>query len=208
MLHWNSKYQDPPFMSIPGELAFSIYVYWSNAHGKSTWLVSIGPIMLICLSLPKRKIKSRECLCCRNDPWPKGANFPSFQLPINATNQGSQRAMVRLPFSTHLNRSFRIPYMCFHPYGHCSQYMSVDENNLPNTRRKMGQSEEIENEITKNTFHLISAINISTRWTVSMDDDNVFAEHWKKFHLSSQHLFSKQKSKPNHHFSDHIPELF
>ncbi|MBW0587412.1 hypothetical protein O181_127127 [Austropuccinia psidii MF-1] len=39
-------------MSIPGALAFSIYVDWFNAHGKSTQLASIGPIMLICLNLP------------------------------------------------------------------------------------------------------------------------------------------------------------
>ncbi|MBW0501851.1 hypothetical protein O181_041566 [Austropuccinia psidii MF-1] len=43
---------DPPFMSIPGALAFLIYVDWFNVHGKSTQLASIGPIMLICLSLP------------------------------------------------------------------------------------------------------------------------------------------------------------
>ncbi|MBW0556899.1 hypothetical protein O181_096614, partial [Austropuccinia psidii MF-1] len=43
---------DLPFMSIPGALAFSIYVDWFNAHPKSTWLASIGPIMLICLNLP------------------------------------------------------------------------------------------------------------------------------------------------------------
>ncbi|MBW0561089.1 hypothetical protein O181_100804 [Austropuccinia psidii MF-1] len=43
---------DPPFMSIPGALAFSIYVDWLNAHGKSTRLASIGPIMLICLNIP------------------------------------------------------------------------------------------------------------------------------------------------------------
>ncbi|MBW0568990.1 hypothetical protein O181_108705, partial [Austropuccinia psidii MF-1] len=43
---------NPPFMSIPGALAFSIYVVWFNAHGKSTRLASIGPIMLICLNLP------------------------------------------------------------------------------------------------------------------------------------------------------------
>ncbi|MBW0493356.1 hypothetical protein O181_033071 [Austropuccinia psidii MF-1] len=43
---------DPPFLSIPGALAFSMYVDWFNAHGKSTWLASIGPILLICLNLP------------------------------------------------------------------------------------------------------------------------------------------------------------
>ncbi|MBW0493071.1 hypothetical protein O181_032786 [Austropuccinia psidii MF-1] len=43
---------NPPFMSIPVALAFSIYVDWFNAHGKSTRLASIRPIMLICLDLP------------------------------------------------------------------------------------------------------------------------------------------------------------
>ncbi|MBW0523266.1 hypothetical protein O181_062981 [Austropuccinia psidii MF-1] len=43
---------NPPFMSITDALAFSIYVDWFNAHGKSTRLASIGPIMLICLNLP------------------------------------------------------------------------------------------------------------------------------------------------------------
>ncbi|MBW0511714.1 hypothetical protein O181_051429 [Austropuccinia psidii MF-1] len=72
----------------------------------------------------------------------------------------------------------------------------------------MHQSEESAKELTKNTFHLISAIKISTSWTVSMDDGTVFAENCKTFSLSNQHLFPKQKSKPNHHFADHIPELF
>ncbi|MBW0525916.1 hypothetical protein O181_065631 [Austropuccinia psidii MF-1] len=40
-------------MFIPGALAFSVYVDCFNAHGKSTWLASIGPIMLICLNLPQ-----------------------------------------------------------------------------------------------------------------------------------------------------------
>ncbi|MBW0483168.1 hypothetical protein O181_022883 [Austropuccinia psidii MF-1] len=43
---------DPALMSIPGALSFSTYVDWFNAHGKSAWLASIGPIILICLNLP------------------------------------------------------------------------------------------------------------------------------------------------------------
>ncbi|MBW0517830.1 hypothetical protein O181_057545 [Austropuccinia psidii MF-1] len=39
-------------MSNPGALAFSIYVDWFNAHGKSTRSTSIGHIMLVCLNLP------------------------------------------------------------------------------------------------------------------------------------------------------------
>ncbi|MBW0551053.1 hypothetical protein O181_090768 [Austropuccinia psidii MF-1] len=46
---------DPPFMSIPGALAFSIYLDWFNAHGKSTRLARIRPIMLICFNLPPSK---------------------------------------------------------------------------------------------------------------------------------------------------------
>ncbi|MBW0564502.1 hypothetical protein O181_104217 [Austropuccinia psidii MF-1] len=42
-------------MSIPGALAFYIYVDWLNAHGKSTRLASSGPVMLICLNLPPSK---------------------------------------------------------------------------------------------------------------------------------------------------------
>ncbi|MBW0523200.1 hypothetical protein O181_062915 [Austropuccinia psidii MF-1] len=83
-----------------------------------------------------------------------------------------------------------------------SQQISLDEQKYANTQRNMGQSEEIGNELTKNTFRLISAINIATGWTVSMDDATAFADHWKKFCLSNQHLFS------NHHFADHIPKLF
>ncbi|MBW0490715.1 hypothetical protein O181_030430 [Austropuccinia psidii MF-1] len=40
------------FMSMPGSLDLTIYVAWSNAHGKSTQLARIGHIMLICLNLP------------------------------------------------------------------------------------------------------------------------------------------------------------
>ena len=89
-----------------------------------------------------------------------------------------------------------------------SQHMPLDEHNFLNTQRKTGKSEELANELTNNTLDLISAINISTSWTVSIDDATAFAEHWKKFCLSNQLLFPKQKSKPNHHFADHIPELF
>ncbi|MBW0472162.1 hypothetical protein O181_011877 [Austropuccinia psidii MF-1] len=89
-----------------------------------------------------------------------------------------------------------------------SQEISLDEHNSPNTERKMGKSEELANELTKNTFHLITAINIATSWTVSMDDATSFAEHWKILRLSNQHLSPKQKGKPNHHFADYIPELF
>ncbi|MBW0551315.1 hypothetical protein O181_091030 [Austropuccinia psidii MF-1] len=51
---------DPPFISIPGALAFSIYVDWFNTHGKSTRFARIGPIILICLDLPPIEILKPE----------------------------------------------------------------------------------------------------------------------------------------------------
>ncbi|MBW0577966.1 hypothetical protein O181_117681 [Austropuccinia psidii MF-1] len=99
-------------------------------------------------------------------------------------------------------------YKVYIPFLMLSKQMSLDEHKSGKTQRKMGLSEELSNELTKNTFNLISAINIATNRTVSMDDATAFSEHWKKFFLSNQHLLPKQKIKPNHHFADHIPELF
>ncbi|MBW0526350.1 hypothetical protein O181_066065 [Austropuccinia psidii MF-1] len=113
------------------------------------------------------------------------------------------------PFDGSLKASeWALLYKVYIPFLMLSQQMLLDEHKSANTQRNMVQSEEIANELTKNTIHLMSAINIATSWTVSMDDATAFAEHWTKFHLSNQHLFPKQKSKPNHHFSDHIPKFF
>ncbi|MBW0532732.1 hypothetical protein O181_072447 [Austropuccinia psidii MF-1] len=70
-----------------------------------------------------------------------------------------------------------------------SQQSSLYEHNSPNMQRKMVKSEDLENESTKNTFHLISAIKIATSWTVSMDDVAAFSENWKTFCISNQNLF-------------------
>ncbi|MBW0512485.1 hypothetical protein O181_052200 [Austropuccinia psidii MF-1] len=354
-----------PFMSIPGALAFSIYVDWFNAHGKSTWLASIGPIMLICLNLPPSEIlKPENVYFAGLIPGPKeptalqlhyllmpltkdlkellqGYHFsptskvledPLSVLPSswplrseskiyfrscrksNDTNSSDSDSMTSkssldqitlreahslirdtakiinesLPTTSTQKNYFPLPtphmqhpssgsaeipsfdvdyipseldisalsdhqikgealehlgqiisdtiiplpwtrvphkmgspshgslkptelvllYKVYIPFLMLSQQMSLHEHHSPNTQRKMGQEEELANELTKNTFHFISSINIATSWTVSMDDTTSFGDHWKTFHLSTQHLFPKQKSKPNHHFSDHIPELF
>ncbi|MBW0506203.1 hypothetical protein O181_045918, partial [Austropuccinia psidii MF-1] len=122
-----------------------------------------------------------------------GQEYPSKWVPPHGILNAAEWALL---------------YKVYIPFLMLSQQMSLDEHKCVNTKRKMGQSEELENELTKNTFHFISAINIATRWTVAMDYANEFAEHWKKFHFSNQHLFPKQQSKPNHHFDDHIPKLF
>ncbi|MBW0542946.1 hypothetical protein O181_082661 [Austropuccinia psidii MF-1] len=63
---------DPPFMSIPGALSFSIYVDWFDAHGKSRHLASIGPIMLICLNLPpSERLKPENVYVVGIIPGPK-----------------------------------------------------------------------------------------------------------------------------------------
>ncbi|MBW0582444.1 hypothetical protein O181_122159 [Austropuccinia psidii MF-1] len=93
-------------------------------------------------------------------------------------------------------------YKVYIPFLMLSQQMSLDAYKSANTQRIMGQSQDLANELTKNTFHLISAINIATSWTVSIDDATAFSENWKKFCLSNQHLFPKKKSKPNRHFSE------
>ncbi|MBW0580629.1 hypothetical protein O181_120344 [Austropuccinia psidii MF-1] len=68
-------------------------------------------------------------------------------------------------------------YKVYIPFLMLSQQMSLDEDKTANTQRNMDQSEECTNELTKNTFHLISAISIATSWNVSKDDANAFAEH-------------------------------
>ncbi|MBW0492397.1 hypothetical protein O181_032112 [Austropuccinia psidii MF-1] len=63
---------DPPFISIPSALAFSIYVDRFKAHGKSTWLASIRPIMLICLNLPpSERLKPKNVYVSGIIPGPK-----------------------------------------------------------------------------------------------------------------------------------------
>ncbi|MBW0576423.1 hypothetical protein O181_116138 [Austropuccinia psidii MF-1] len=60
------------FMTIPGSLAFSIYVEWFNAHGKSTRLASIGPIMLSSLNLPpSERLKPENVYVAGIIPGPK-----------------------------------------------------------------------------------------------------------------------------------------
>ncbi|MBW0539561.1 hypothetical protein O181_079276 [Austropuccinia psidii MF-1] len=68
-----------PFMSIPGALVFSIHVDWFNAHGKSTWLAIIGPLLLICLNLPQSKrLKQENVYVAGIIPGPKEPTAPQL----------------------------------------------------------------------------------------------------------------------------------
>ncbi|MBW0495572.1 hypothetical protein O181_035287 [Austropuccinia psidii MF-1] len=72
MLYWHQKCSLPPFMCIPGALAFSIYVDWFNAHGESSRLASIGPIMLMCLNFPpSERLKPENVYVSAIIPGPK-----------------------------------------------------------------------------------------------------------------------------------------
>ncbi|MBW0498165.1 hypothetical protein O181_037880 [Austropuccinia psidii MF-1] len=194
-------------MSIPGALAFSVYVDWFNAHGKSTWSDSIGPIMLICLNIPPSEIlKQENVYVARIIPGPKEPtslklNYLLVPL-IKEVKELWQGYNFSPPSACHSGSFIHVSIL--------TQQILLDQHNSPNTQRKMGmgKSEELANDLTKKKVYLISAINIAASWTVSMDYGTAFAENWKELCLSNQHLFTKKKSKPNHHFSDHIPELF
>ncbi|MBW0514094.1 hypothetical protein O181_053809 [Austropuccinia psidii MF-1] len=68
-------------MSIPGSLAFLIYVYWFNAHGKSSCLARIGPIMIICFNLPPGEIlKPDNVYVSGIIPGPKEPTSLQFNL--------------------------------------------------------------------------------------------------------------------------------
>ncbi|MBW0551119.1 hypothetical protein O181_090834 [Austropuccinia psidii MF-1] len=172
----------------------------------------------LCIPEFKSKIYFRSCRKSNETN-----NIPSFnadyittseipsELDISALSDHQIKVPRKMGSPSHCSLKayeWALLYKVYIPFLILSKQMSLDEHNSPNTQRKMGQAEELANELTKNTFHLISAINIATSWTVSMDDTTAFAEHCKKNFLSNQHLFPKQKSKPNHHLVDHIPELF
>ncbi|MBW0500953.1 hypothetical protein O181_040668 [Austropuccinia psidii MF-1] len=163
--------------------------------------------------IPTFEIPSELDISALSDHQIKGEALEHLQQIISDTQIPSSWTRVPCKMGSPSHGSLKatecvLLYKVYIPFLMFSEQMSVDEHNSPNTQRKMGQSENLANELTKNTFHLISAISIATHWTVSMSDATAFSEHCKKFPLFNQHLFQKQKSKQNNHFADHIPELF
>ncbi|MBW0484748.1 hypothetical protein O181_024463 [Austropuccinia psidii MF-1] len=163
--------------------------------------------------IPTSKIPSELDISALSDHQIKGESLENLLQIISDTIIPS--SLTRVPHKmgspsdgTLKSSEWVLLYKVFIPFLIISQQISLYEHSFSKTQRKMGQSEELANELTKNTFHLISAINIATSWTVSMDDANSFPEHWETLCLPNQHLFPKQKSKQNQNFTDHIPELF
>ncbi|MBW0546693.1 hypothetical protein O181_086408 [Austropuccinia psidii MF-1] len=162
---------------------------------------------------PTSKISSELDISALSEHQIKGKALENLQKIISDTIIPSSWTRIPCKMGSPSHGSLKaaewaLLYKVYIPFLMLSQQMSLDEPNSPNSQRKMPKSKELENEITKDKLHLISAINIATSWMVSMDDATAFAECLKTFCLSNQHLFPKQKSKPNHHFADHIPELF
>jgi hypothetical protein len=73
--------------------------------------------------------------------------------------------------------------------------------------KKSNSSNPFTDEIFQNTFHLISALNISTSWVTNHQSGTDFTKHWTKYRQISKKIFPNQNSKPNHHMSSHIPQL-
>ncbi|MBW0545740.1 hypothetical protein O181_085455 [Austropuccinia psidii MF-1] len=163
--------------------------------------------------IPTSEIPSEFDISALSDHQIKGEALEHLRQIISDTIipsswTGVPRKMGSPSYGSLKATEWALLYMVYIPFLMLSQQMLLDEHKSTNTQRNMGQSEGLANELTKNTFHLISAINIATSWTVSMDDANAFSEYWEKFRLSNQHLFPKQKLKPNNHFYDHISEFF
>ncbi|MBW0543756.1 hypothetical protein O181_083471 [Austropuccinia psidii MF-1] len=163
--------------------------------------------------IPTSKIASELDISALSDHQIKGEALECLQQIISDTIIPSSWTRVHRKMGSPSHGSLKatewdLLYKVYIPFLMLSQQMLLYEHKSTNTQRNMGQSEELANELTKNTFHFISAINISTSWTVSTDDANAFSEYWKELRLSDQHLFPKQKSKPNDPFADHIPKLF
>ncbi|MBW0568126.1 hypothetical protein O181_107841 [Austropuccinia psidii MF-1] len=134
--------------------------------------------------IPTSEIPSELDITALSDHQIKGESLKHLQQIISETIIPSSWTRVPRNMGSPSHGSLKaaewaLLYKVYIPFLILSQQMSLDAHQSANTQRKMGQSEELANELTKNTFHLISAINIATSWTVSIDDATAFADHWK-----------------------------
>ncbi|MBW0506502.1 hypothetical protein O181_046217 [Austropuccinia psidii MF-1] len=140
--------------------------------------------------IPTSEIPSELDISALSDHQIKGEALEHLRQIISDTIIPSSWTRIPCKMGSNSNGSLKaaewaLLYKVYIPFLMLSQQMSLDEHKSANTQRNMCQSEELANELTKNTFHLISAINIATSCTVSMDDAKAFAEHWKILCLSN-----------------------
>ncbi|MBW0505307.1 hypothetical protein O181_045022 [Austropuccinia psidii MF-1] len=117
--------------------------------------------------IPTCQIPSELNIRAMSDNQIKGEALENLQQIISDTMIPSSWTRVPHKMGSPSHGSLKVAewallYKVYIPFSMLSQQISLDEPNSPNTQRKMCKSEELENELTKNTFHLISAINIAT----------------------------------------------
>ncbi|MBW0489916.1 hypothetical protein O181_029631 [Austropuccinia psidii MF-1] len=138
--------------------------------------------------IPTSEFPSELDISALSDHQIKGEALEHLQQVISHTIIPSSWTEVPLEMGSPAHGSLKsaewaLLYKVYIPFLMISQQISLDEHHSPNTQRKMGKWEDLGNELTKNKFHLISAINLDTSWTVSIDDVTAFAENWKKIPL-------------------------
>ncbi|MBW0518680.1 hypothetical protein O181_058395 [Austropuccinia psidii MF-1] len=112
-------------------------------------------------------IPSKLDISALSDHQIKGEALAHLQKIISDTIIPSSWTRVPRKMGSPSHGSFKstewaLLYKVYIPFLMLSQQMSLDEHKAFNAQREIGQSQEISNELTKNTFHLISSINIST----------------------------------------------
>ncbi|MBW0554077.1 hypothetical protein O181_093792 [Austropuccinia psidii MF-1] len=106
-------------MSIPDALVFSIFVDWFNAHGRSTQLDRIEPIILICLNLPpSERFNPRNVYVAGIIPGPKEPTA----LQLNYLLMPLIKELKGLWQGYHFHPPQQVLqdlYPCCHPFCHC-----------------------------------------------------------------------------------------
>ncbi|MBW0502525.1 hypothetical protein O181_042240 [Austropuccinia psidii MF-1] len=117
--------------------------------------------------IPTSEIPSELNISALSDHQIKGAALEHLQKIISDTIIPLSWTRVPHKMGSPSDGSLKaaewaLLYKVYIPFLMLSQQMSLDEHKSANTQRKMCQSEELANELIKNTFHLISNINIAT----------------------------------------------
>lgn len=76
--------ENEPFLIKEGNLAFSLYIDWFNAFGKSSRHASLGNICLVCLNLPPElRLKPENIYLAAIIPGPKEPTGPQLNLILS-----------------------------------------------------------------------------------------------------------------------------
>ncbi|MBW0538041.1 hypothetical protein O181_077756 [Austropuccinia psidii MF-1] len=117
--------------------------------------------------IPTSQIPSELDISALSDHQIKGKALEHLQQIISNTIIPSSWTRVPCKMGSPSHGSLEaaewaVLYKVYIPFLMLSQQMLLDAHKSTNTQRKMGQSEDLSNELTKNTFPLISATSIAT----------------------------------------------